>query len=274
MKRKENPSALHFVCPRPYALQAGFSLVELSIVLVILGLLVGGILAGRNLIRSAELQGTITELDRHKTAILIFQDKYSAYPGDFDIAERFWDTDPDGCPEHTTRVAKSETCNGNGDGVVANAGNRYEMFRAWQHLSNAGLVAGSFTGVRGSEPTSGPSHAIIGDNVPAAKLSSAGFSFQAAGMTSSWYAPQQNSFLLGGNDAGGASLDNLIGNALTSAEAWNVDTKLDDGKPGTGWMVVHNHTARPFCADSDDAAQAEYLLGEELACVGMFQWER
>lgn len=60
----------------------GFSLVELSIVLVILGLLTGGILAGQSLIRAAELRSVTTEYGRWVTAMHSFRDKYMAIPGD------------------------------------------------------------------------------------------------------------------------------------------------------------------------------------------------
>jgi prepilin-type N-terminal cleavage/methylation domain-containing protein len=58
----------------------GFSLVELSIVLVILGLLTGGILTGQNLIRAAELRSAVTELQRHQASTQSFRDKYFAIP--------------------------------------------------------------------------------------------------------------------------------------------------------------------------------------------------
>lgn len=58
-----------------------FSLVELSIVLVILGLLTGGILAGQSLIRAAELRAVSTEYSRYITATQSFRDKYFAVPG-------------------------------------------------------------------------------------------------------------------------------------------------------------------------------------------------
>ncbi|MGB1539971.1 MAG: prepilin-type N-terminal cleavage/methylation domain-containing protein, partial [Rickettsiales bacterium] len=54
----------------------GFSLVELSIVLVILGLLTGGILGGQSLIRAAEMRAIATEYDAWKTAVNVFKDKY------------------------------------------------------------------------------------------------------------------------------------------------------------------------------------------------------
>jgi len=69
---------------------SGFSLVELSIVLVILGLLTGGILGGQALIRAAELRAVTTEYDRWVTATRTFQDKYFALPGDMTNATAFW----------------------------------------------------------------------------------------------------------------------------------------------------------------------------------------
>ena len=68
----------------------GFSLVELSIVLVILGLLTGGILAGQSLIRASELRAATAEYQRYATSIQSFRDKYMALPGDMTNATRFW----------------------------------------------------------------------------------------------------------------------------------------------------------------------------------------
>ena len=70
--------------------RSGFSLVELSIVLVILGLLTGGILAGQSLIRAAELRSVATESQRYMAALNSFRDKYFALPGDMANATAFW----------------------------------------------------------------------------------------------------------------------------------------------------------------------------------------
>ena len=71
-------------------MQRAFSLVELSIVLVILGLLTGGILAGQSLIRAAELRSVTNEFQRYIVATQSFRDKYFAAPGDITDAHRFW----------------------------------------------------------------------------------------------------------------------------------------------------------------------------------------
>ena len=70
----------------------GFSLVELSIVLVILGLLVGGVLTGQSLIRAAELRSVSTEYSRYVASVHTFRDKYFALPGDMTNATQFWGT--------------------------------------------------------------------------------------------------------------------------------------------------------------------------------------
>ena len=75
-------------------MRKGFSLVELSIVLVILGLLVGGVLSGQSLIRAAELRAATQEYQRYYTATQTFRDKYFAIPGDFNNAQAFWDSRP------------------------------------------------------------------------------------------------------------------------------------------------------------------------------------
>ena len=70
--------------------QLAFSLVELSIVLVILGLLVGGILSGQSLIRAATLRSFVKQHEQHYTAVMSFRDKYSQLPGDMNNATQFW----------------------------------------------------------------------------------------------------------------------------------------------------------------------------------------
>ncbi|MFM9890490.1 MAG: type II secretion system protein, partial [Rickettsiales bacterium] len=93
------------------SLRYGFSLVELSIVLVILGLLTGGILSGQSLIRAAELRSVSTEYNRYVTAVQTFRDKYFALPGDMTNAQSFWGSSAN-CP--------GTSAQGNTDGKTCN----------------------------------------------------------------------------------------------------------------------------------------------------------
>lgn len=95
----------------------GFSLVELSIVLVILGLLVGGVLTGQSLIRAAELRSVSTEFAKYQAAVNTFRDKYFALPGDMNNATSFWGKDNVACAAHTGTAATPGTCNGDGNGL-------------------------------------------------------------------------------------------------------------------------------------------------------------
>src|SRR3569833_2534544 len=126
--------------------QRGFTLVELSIVLVILGLLVGGVLTGQSLIRAAELRSVTTQEQRYVTAVQTFRDKYFALPGDMTNATAYWGT-ATACPgDYPSPAATSATCNGDGDVQIFSR----ETFRFCQQLANAGLGGGGGGGGPGA----------------------------------------------------------------------------------------------------------------------------
>ena len=60
----------------------GFTLIELSIALVIIGLVVGGVLVGQDLIRAAKVRSTVSDIEKFNTAAFTFRSKYNHYPGD------------------------------------------------------------------------------------------------------------------------------------------------------------------------------------------------
>ena len=152
----------------------GFSLVELSIVLVILGLLTGGILAGQSLIRAAELRSVTADLARYQTASMTFRDKYLAYPGDMPNATRFWGVRAGTGSDvtcHQTIATTTGTCNGDGNGRsegISGDVTLGERFLFWQHLAYAGLIEGSYTGASASAASE---VRVAGTNMPPAKMS-------------------------------------------------------------------------------------------------------
>lgn len=215
----------------------GFSLVELSIVLVILGLLTGGILAGQNLIRAAELRAIPTEFSAYQSAALIFRDQYLALPGDMRNATDFWG-EMINCNVAGTSGVGTQICNGDGDGIIEYSNvsaplQNGETFMFWKHLVNAGLISGEYTVL------SGPGnhwHAIVGENIPKSRMDNAGWSISYTTVAPSVYNVDYNkAFLFGRNSFFGTSING--GAILTPEEAWNVDAKMDDGMPGTGQVI-------------------------------------
>ena len=243
----------------------GFSLVELAIVLVILGLITGGILAGQSLIRASELRSVSTEYNKFVTAVASFQTKYDAIPGDFNEATRYW-TQAAVCPGNSTQGNAATTCNGNGDGRVwMNAVTNptlNEIFRFWQHLALAGLIEGSYDGVTGD-----PGGYFAGGsptNLPRSKSGknavwSVGSEDNRSGASNgAMFAYDMHiSFLLGGFVQG--SWPYLT--TLRPDEAWNIDTKMDDGQPGRGTVLsrVGNNCTN---AANGFAFNATYMLDQ------------
>ncbi|MFM9890457.1 MAG: type II secretion system protein [Rickettsiales bacterium] len=236
-----------------------FSLVELSIVLVILGLLTGGILSGQSLIRAAELRSVSSDYQKYITATQGFRDKYFALPGDMTNATAFWTSLAGNGADSTCQNAipnGNATCNGNGDGVISlsNSNGVIESFRYWQHLSNAGLVEGSYNGQLGI---------TLGLNLPKSKINSASFYVFAgggyiAGSTFGFGGDYGNNFY--------SFVNTVSGLPLKPEEAWNIDTKLDDGLPGGGRIYASKGDGTTIiCTTGDNLsppadANATYVL--------------
>lgn len=253
---------------------SGFTLVELSVVLAIIALLIGGIIAGQYMIRRTQVQAVAVELGKYQNAYNQFKNQYSGLPGNITDATSYWGTDPDGCPSHANRIPKQATCDGSGSGyIVYGAGGCAaptawpESFRAWQHLANAGLIDGRFTGVAGS---AGSSDAVIGENIPASQLATTGYGLVSWGNHVSGSACSTNIYpaYYGTTLIVGARRTNNLplNGALTAHEARNLDSKLDDGKPAAGIMLTFKSAINPGCATSDTPASAEYSTNQTRVC--------
>ena len=123
--------------------QNGFSLVEIAIVLVIIGLLMGGVLKGQELIESAKAKNIAQDFRAISTAVLAYQDRFRALPGDDRGAAARWSG------------ACSVTGNSNGliDGANWNGASGTEPACAWEHLRRANLLTGD------AQAQGGPTHA-------------------------------------------------------------------------------------------------------------------
>jgi hypothetical protein len=271
-------------------LSQGFSLLEGAIVIAVIGVLIGGIVAGHSLMRAAELRSIATDAKRYMAAVVAFKDKYRGLPGDITNATAFWgaaNANPNTCwITNSLKLSDPKrTCNGNGDKRLA-LFNRItlgppviigaESARFWQQLTNAGLIAGRFPGVYTEGGASGPNvwfNPIPGVDVPASPVDSVGFFVGYVGTLSAfsgwfdgeygnilWFARRYTSQACFGREV------------LTSAEASSIDEKFDDGKPGLGNVrAFASTTACAPCVTTTDAATAKYNpASEELSCVLMF----
>ena len=175
--------------------QSGFTLIEIAIVLVIIGLLLGGVLKGQELITSARVRNLISQQDGVKAAFYGFLDRYRAYPGDYAQAS-------------TNITGVLNTSDGNGNGQIqstALGGAIDEHIAVWEHLSKAGFINGSYTYAAATlSPATSPSNpyamflVLIYDNV---------------------FDP-----------VGGAARHNLkTGNQIPADILAEVDRKIDDG---------------------------------------------
>lgn len=245
----------------------GFSLVELSIVLVILGLLTGGILAGQSLIRASELRAASTEYARFATATNTFRDKYFSMPADFRDATRFWGrlSTTDCATNSSASVVATGTCDGGGDGNLW--GTVREYFTFWQQLALAGLIEGSYSQATGG---GGSYHSVPGTNVPRSKLNNAGWSVSytnsAAGDGALFAVALGNHFILGAN----SGTDSTRFAALKPEEAWNIDTKMDDGKPGAGKVIGYYWNSACASASSNTDYAANYNLSNTSIQCSLF----
>lgn len=206
----------------------GFTLVELSIVLVIIGLVVGGIMVGRTLIRSSEIKSIGTDIERFEAARNTFRTKYNCLPGD--------------CSSTNSLGLGS---NGNGNGYIDHYAASNEVWRFWTHLGNANLIEGNYSGLAGPANNT---DAVIGYNVPGSRISGVGYSLYTPAPTATSWSPGLNG--LGQSRAltdtvyiiGGDSPSNEVNtnNAFVSpVEARMLDDKYDDGLANDGnWRVV------------------------------------
>lgn len=198
----------------------GFTLVELSIVLVIIGLLIGGVLVGQSLIDSAKVNSVTSEFLQYEAAARLFRTKYKHLPGD-----------------NTLFAHDGDNAAGNGIISYPGTGQQGEWLRAWQHLSLGGMVEGNYTGLKnGTTP-------VLDENTVRSKaFKNAGYSFFKYNSVGYYNGSQTIMF---GEPRPSSSTTN---SAISTAIATAIDQKLDDGVADTGIVRPHPEAAlSPGC---------------------------
>lgn len=186
---------------RPPTALSGFTLIEMAIVIVICGLLLGSVLKGQEMITSARVRSLISDVDGVKAAYLGFIDRYRALPGDYSQAS-------------TNIAGVAATANGNHNGLITANGiagaTIDEHIAAWEHLSKAGFVNANYAYAPSPETT-----------------------------TSAPTNPYSRFLKLAYDNAYGAGTSDMAhnvktGNQIPSGILAEVDRKIDDGLATSG----------------------------------------
>ena len=200
--------------------QSGFTLVEIAIVLVIIGLLLGGILKGQEMITQAKIKNVVADFSGISAAYYGYQDRYRAIPGDDPNADTRW--------SGATVSTGAEKGNGRISGKYNSSTDTDESRMWWDHLRRAGFVAGS--------GYTQPFNAVTGQ-----------IGVQTGNANSTTPGTVLGGF--GGLIVCSAGLPDKIAIA--------VDTQMDDGVIGTGTVRGQLHTAGPN-PDVDTNAGSTY----------------
>ena len=211
--------------------QDGFTLVEMSIVLVIIGLIVGGILAGQEIVNDGRIKIQVAQIDALKSATASFHDQFVFYPGDYKA---------DGM------LAPDNSIDGNEDGIVDNGGglgladtaiNGKEMDFALQQMQLANLITGVSNPGAGHYVYQGKlngSAVYYGDFIwPAG--SSAVKSIRLQALSSTDVAPTP---------------------AVRTSDAISIDGKYDDGLPLSGSIFASQASSGTNCCSGAQCSDA------------------
>ena len=204
--------------------QSGFTLVEIAIVLVIIGLLLGGVLKGQELINSAKAKSYAQDFRTIQAALYGFQDRFKGIPGDLAGA----DTKISGATLATT-PASSPVGNGNIGGLWDSATATDESCLAWQHMRLAGFLAGSTT------VNCAAGNAYLQTNADGGRIGISS-TMHITGMTGSY---------------------NICSDGVLGKIAKQLDTQLDDGVGDTGSFRVIASAAAPAAGGVGIAAPAD-----------------
>lgn len=237
---------------QPRKSEAGFTLVELAIVMVIIGLLIGGILKGQELIANAKVTATIGQINGVDGALSTFRDKYGVLPGDM-----------------TNGDARIPNCNvalcgapGDGNGRIDDrlVGilpiGADENANAFRQMAAADLLSG----------ISSEGAVTFGDGLPAGKLGGGFFvgftptgaiaNFASAGASAGHYLTYTGALADVGPNGG----------VITASQAATIDRKMDDGLPDSGVIRGNTGGAAPNACITGAAPAEVYDEANNALC--------
>jgi len=215
-------------------------MIEMVVVLTIIGFVIASIVVGTDMIQAATIRAQISQIEKYKTAVVQFQNKYGYMPGDIPAAT---------AAKYALAARAGTPGNGDGDGIVADTNNMAEgIFGSlavtsgeehffWTDLSAAGLISGNFNDASAT-PTAMTWSAITTE-VPAAAIGRhAVVTIAAVGLGASPAFSRMTNYYcvwpITEINVGAMSWNGTQINAFTPAEAYAIDAKIDDGWPRSG----------------------------------------
>jgi prepilin-type N-terminal cleavage/methylation domain-containing protein len=223
----------------------GFSLVEMAIVLIIIGLILGGIMKGQELLESARLKSLITQTNQYRLATNTFLDRYDALPGDFHRA---------------SELIHPRLKDGNNNGIIEGLGLvsshnpvDHEALSFWEHLAAANLIPSPGN-------NTGKGHAHFGRGAPSSKIGG-GFTIRfqpSEDMPGHW-------FIIGHEN--GASGNNAL---LTPEQALSIARKIDNTDTNNGSVRAKDGANVPSQSCVKDSGEFN-TQNKSPACVLFIQ---
>lgn len=213
--------------------QSGFTLIELAIVLVIIGLLLGGVLKGQELVNSARVKNLAADFKNIPVYIYGYQDRFRAIPGDDPNA----DTHVNGGVNATTpvNVRGNGIINGNWDSNTQTD----ESILFWQHVRLANLAPGPT-----AAPAAGGVDAFVPHNSAGGRIGVSG-TLPITGMVGNYF---------------------MCSAGIEAQNALQLDTQLDDGVTTTGSVRAYITVAAP-AGEVAAAAIANNTVGTYTVCM-------
>lgn len=254
--------------------KSAFSLIELSIVLIIIGLLIAGITGGASLIKSSELRSVMGEARGYAVSVNSFYTQYDRYPGDSDTA-----------------VGTNSKCAGDRDNLIEylntpSATSCAEGLDAWNDLRDIGaidlaLTLGNDQTGTGAATMSSVLSMVPVTNIPGSKTKGNGWAFDNILNVTGEALSQNYVILTGVTVAGKTSLINdasatnrAASPALSAPDALSIDSKIDDGKTNTGNIRAYDANSSgtaTACRDTSSVDKYKVAEGTKKVCSLAFR---
>jgi prepilin-type N-terminal cleavage/methylation domain-containing protein len=219
----------------------GFTLIELSIVLVIIGLIVGGVQVGRDLVSSAAMKAQVAQLQQFDAAVNTFRDKYGGIPGDLGAgpaAQFGFVARSGGAGRGDGNGILQGACYGCGTPVYGWDEDGETMF-FWEDLSAAHLIKGSFS--TATDADVGVITNTFGLYFPPAQIGNGNYVYVYSsnpGCPGCWQNTTVNYYGISVPSLIAASGNLTSSPGITVAQAHNIDMKIDDGLPLGGRIIA------------------------------------